>query len=163
MPSFNDCLLKNIIHIVVWTKRLKCPTLTQHRDRPIKSWLFSSKPDRSWSYRTNTVCLKLWHAEVIRSHHFMRHVTVIRATTSVLWFAGFPLLTWIKPGRCQAIIWTIAEILSIQPVGTKFSEMLYCAPSGARCIEKQYLQEIIDSLSNWYSANFSKLLIKYTW
>ena len=30
----------------------------------------------------------------------------------------------LSPGRCQAIIWTNAEILLIGPLGTKFSEML---------------------------------------
>ena len=31
----------------------------------------------------------------------------------------------LSPGRRQAIIWTIAEILLIGPLGTKFSEFVY--------------------------------------
>ena len=48
----------------------------------------------------------------------------------------------LSPGRCQAVIWTIAGILLIEPLGTDFSENLIEIPtiSSRKCIWKCHLQ-----------------------
>ena len=55
---------------------------------------------------------------MLSDENVLTHFPLFHIYVSVNWVSIWSLI------RCQAIIWTIAGLLSIEPLGTNFSEIL---------------------------------------